>query len=106
MELTAVIPVCIASIIFIVILIVRHEKKRTESLEIMAPVRGFFFKAKSDMNILPSQAAGLHVFGRGHTRRIANLLQKPDRSGSDFQCTRQGRADSSGIVKKKRIHVI
>lgn len=77
MDLTTIIPVCIAVIILIVTLVIRHEKKRTGLLQQMASVRGFFFAVKSDLNILPPQAGELHLFKRGHTRRINNLLQKP-----------------------------
>jgi hypothetical protein len=77
LDLTVLIPVCIVAIILIFYFSVHHERKRTEALQQNAPVRGFFFTPKSDLGILPSDTADLHLFKHGHSQRVSNILQKP-----------------------------
>jgi hypothetical protein len=84
LELTVIIPVCIAVIILVVYFSVRHEKKRTEALQQTAIMRGFFFTSKPDPGILPSETSDLHLFKRGHAHRVVNLMQKPGEPVSEM----------------------
>ena len=62
-------------IVSIFIISVHQEKKRTESLKQKAGMRGFGFQEKAGLEII-SLSNEFHLFSRGHSKRVRNLMQK------------------------------
>lgn len=83
-HISVFIPVIVISIIILVVIIaIRFEKKRTESLKNSAMRIGFSFNDKVDKSYMDSFKE-LNLFSKGHSKKIYNVM-KGSKAGINWQ---------------------
>lgn len=102
MDYWMTVPLAILAVVFIIYLVIQHEKKRREAFKALSMRLGFTYVSKTGLSELPS-ANAFHLFNIGHNRRIKNLMRRSADGVStaiyDYQYTTGGGQNSHTSIQ-------